>query len=140
VRPVGLMTRRGALRFVGPPLYSRRMGERVRLLGKTGGYTTRRDRAMDPVEPEAVDAETQERITEAAARSWPGLRALQQGERSDRPLARRIQAAQQQARSSGVDVHPQLRLVRLAMEHGRPIEHIERRMEAVEARLWPTRT
>jgi hypothetical protein len=112
--------------------------DRVRLLGKTSGYTERTDRAMDPVEPEAVDAETQRRISEDAARSWPGLRALQTGERASRPLHRRMENARAQARLSGVDVHPQLRLVKLAIENGRPIEHVERRMSAVEARLWPS--
>jgi hypothetical protein len=114
------------------------MTDPVRLLGKTSGYTERRDRAMDASEPEAVDAESQRRISEAAREGWPHLNALQTASRESRPLSARIRRIQSQARHLGVDVHPELRRVRLAMEGGRSPEHIERRVAAVEARLWPT--
>lgn len=114
------------------------MKDRVRLLAKTNGYTDRIERAMDRDEPEAVDPDSLAEITARSAATWPGIRALQSGERSARPLARRIQDVKAQARATGIDVHPQMRLVRLAMESGRPIEHVERRLRAVENRLWPT--
>ena len=92
---------------------------------------------MDPDEPEAIDPAALSEMVAKSAASWPGLRALQRGERSQKPLARRIADVKAQARATGVDVHPQMRLVKLAMENGRPIEHVERRLEAVENRLWP---
>lgn len=92
---------------------------------------------MDPEEPEAVDAETQRRITVAAAESWPSIRALQVEARESQSLGRRIERAKAQARHLGVDVHQPLRLCRLAIENGRSRAHVERRIEAVESLLWP---
>lgn len=115
------------------------MRDSVRLLAKTGGYTDRPSKAMDPSEPEAVAAEDQRRITEEAARSWPHLNALQRGERTAAPLDRRIARCKAQAKHLGVDVHGELRLVRLAVAGGRSQAHVERRIEVLEARLWPER-
>lgn len=110
----------------------------VRLLGKTGGYTDNPARAMDLDEPEAVDAEAQRRITAEAVANWPGLNALQAGERQAAPLDRRIERCRAQAKHLRVDVHGELRLVRLAISGGRSRAHVERRVEALESRLWPS--
>lgn len=112
------------------------MRDSVRLLGKTGGYTAEPSHALRE-EPEAVDRETQRRITLAAAESWPHLNALQQAERASAPLHRRIARAKAQARHAGVNVHNELRLVRLAIEGGRSYAHVDRRLSVVEERLWP---
>jgi hypothetical protein len=111
--------------------------DRPRLLAKGNGYTARSTRAMDPSEPEAVSAEDQRNITLQAARNWPHLSALHTAERTAQPMSRRLERIKAQARFAGVDVHNQLRQVRLAMEGGRSAAHIERRVEAIEQRLWP---
>jgi len=114
------------------------MKDEVRLLGRSGGYTSDPARAVDPrEEPEAVDRETQRRITLEAARSWPHLSALQQGARAADSLDRRLARCKAQAKHLGVDIHQPLRLVRLAIEGGRSTAHVERRLEAVETLLWP---
>lgn len=115
------------------------MRDEIRLLGKTGGYTDRPSRAMDRDEPEAVDRATQKHITAEAAKSWPQMNALQHGTRAAAPLDRRVERCRSQARHLGVDVHGELRLVRLAIAGGRPLEHVERRIEVLEQRLWPER-
>ncbi len=113
------------------------MKDPVRLLGKTGGYTATPGRALRE-EPEAVSRADQARITADAARSWPHLNALQAAERATAPLDRRIARIKAQAKHLRVDVHGELRLVRLAVEGGRSRAHVERRVEAVEAKLWPS--
>jgi hypothetical protein len=107
----------------------------VRLLGKTSGYTDNPARAM-PNEPEAVDRETQRRITLDAARNWPRLHTLQTEERREAPLHHRLQRVKSQARLAGIDVYQELRLTRLAIENGRPAAHVERRVQALEARVF----
>jgi hypothetical protein len=94
---------------------------------------------MDVREPEAVDAAAQERITRAAIEGWPHLDALQGAVRAARPISVRLDRIRAQARHLGVDVHPELRLVKLAIENGRSEAHIERRVAVVEAKLWPGR-
>jgi hypothetical protein len=112
--------------------------DEVRLLGRSGGYTDDPARAVDPRdEPEAVDRETQARITLAAAESWPQLTALHEGVRAEASLDQRIARCKRQAKHIGVDVHQPLRLARLAIEGGRSYAHVERRIEAVETLLWP---
>jgi len=111
------------------------MRDEVRLLGRSGGYTDDPARAM-PREAEAVDKATQARITLESARSWPGLQALQRGERTQQPIARRVTRALAQAKLAGTDVHKEHRLVRLAMQAGRTEAHIERRVQALEARVF----
>lgn len=113
------------------------MRDQVRLLGKTGGYTDNPARAFDRDEPEAVSRSDQARITKEAALSWPHLSALQEGARASQPLDRRLAACKAQARNLRVDVHGELRLVRLALEGGRSRAHVERRLEVLEERLWP---
>ncbi len=113
------------------------MKDQVRLLGRTGGYTDEPERALRE-EPEAVDRETQRRITAAAAESWPHLSALHEATRRIDPLSTRLARAQAQAKHLRVDVHNELRLVRLAIESGRSYAHVERRLSVVEERLWPT--
>lgn len=115
------------------------MRDEVRLLGKTGGYTDKPSRAMSPDEPEAVSREEQAWISLAAARSWPHLNALQTAERESKPLSTRLASARAQAKSLRLDVHREIRLVRLAIESGRSYAHVERRVEALEARVWPER-
>lgn len=110
----------------------------IRLLGKTGGYTDKPSRAMDVTEPEAVRPEDQARISEAAAQSWPHLNALHEGVRAERPFGERIARCKAQARHIGVDVHGELRLLRLTLNSGRSRASIERRLEVLEGRLWPS--
>lgn len=112
------------------------MRDQVRLLGKRGGYTSNPARAL-PEEPEAVDRETQQRFTLDAARNWPRLQALQTEERRETPLHHRLRRVQAQARLTGIDVHQELRLTRLAIENGRSAAHIERRVQVLEARVFP---
>lgn len=112
--------------------------DEVRLLAKGGGYTDNPARALDVrEEPEAVDREAQRRITAQAVAEWPHLNALQTGAREAVPLDRRIARCVAQAKHLRVDVHRELRLVRLAVGSGRPQAHVERRVEALESRLWP---
>lgn len=115
------------------------MRDEVRLLAKTGGYTDKPSRAMSPDEPEAVSREEQARITLAAAQQWPHLNALHEATRAADPLSVRLARAKAQAKSLRLDVHKQVRLVRLAIEGGRSAAHVERRVEALEARVWPER-
>jgi hypothetical protein len=110
--------------------------DEIRLLGRAGGYTDNPARALRE-EPEAVDRETQRRITLDAARSWPHLTALHEGVRAVDSLDRRLARCKAQAKHLGVDVHQPLRLARLAIEGGRSHAHVERRIEALETILWP---
>jgi len=110
--------------------------DEVRLLGRTSGYTSDPSRAL-PGEPEAVDRSTQQRFTLEAARNWPRLSSLQTQERREAPTHVRLQRAEAQARVSGIDVHRELRLTRLAIEAGRPAAHVERRLQVLEARVYP---
>lgn len=112
------------------------MKDAIRLLGRTGSYTDDPARALRE-EPEAVDRETQRRITLEAARSWPHLSALHEADRRSGSLSTRLARAQAQAKHLRVDVHSELRLVRLAIESGRSYAHVERRLSVVEERLWP---
>lgn len=116
------------------------MTDTVRLLGKTGGYTDKPSRAMDPAEPEAVAPSDLAKITAASAASWPHLNALQVGARAAAPISTRIERCRQQARHLGVDVHGELRLIRLTIANGRSAASVERRVEVLENRLWPTAT
>lgn len=116
------------------------MHDEVRLLGKTGGYTDRPSRAMNPDEPEAVSRDEQARITLAAAKAWPHLDVLQRGARASAPLSVRLARATAQAKSLRLDVHKELRLARLAIEGGRSYAHVERRVEVLEQRVWPPRS
>jgi hypothetical protein len=113
--------------------------DEVRLLGKAGGYTDSPGRAMDRDEPEAVSRQDQARITAEAVRNWPHLNALQTGARTAQPLDRRLARCVAQAKNLRVDVHGELRLVRLALQGGRSRAHVERRLEVLEGRLWPER-
>lgn len=109
-------------------------------MAKTGGYTDNPARAMDADEPEAVSAEDQRRISAEAKQLWPHLNALQAGTRAAAPLHKRIERAAAQAKHLRVDVHNELRLVRLALQGGRSHAHVERRVEVLEQRLWPPMT
>lgn len=113
------------------------VSDEVRLLGKTGGYTDKPSRALDTAEPEAVSRDYQRQLSREAAESWPQLDALHTAERSAKPLDRRVADCKQQAKHLGVDVHQELRLIKLTLRSGRPREHVERRVEALEHRLWP---
>jgi hypothetical protein len=110
--------------------------DEIRLLGRTGSYTDDPARAL-PDEPEAVDRASQARITLDAARSWPHLTALHEGVRAADSFDRRLRRCVAQAKHLGVDVHQPLRLARLAIEGGRSRAAVERRIEVIEARLWP---
>lgn len=115
--------------------------DELRLLGKSGGYTHKSTHALrvdGALEPEAVDAETQRRITKAAAEGWPHLDALHRGERESKPLATRIAHAKAQAKHLRVDVYQPLRLLEMAMLGGRSHAHIERRVQALEATVFPS--
>jgi hypothetical protein len=111
--------------------------DEVRLLGKTGGYTDNPVRALDRDEPEAVSRADQARITAEAVASWPHMNALHEGARTSQPLDRRLARCVAQAKHLRVDVHGELRLVRLALQGGRSRAHVERRLEVLEERLWP---
>lgn len=113
------------------------MADRVRLLGKTGGYTDKSYRAMDATEPEAVDAETQARISKEAKQSQSQREVLHVAERTVQPLDKRIALAKAQAKFLGLNVHQHVRLCRLAIEGGRSREAVERRVEALERAVWP---
>jgi len=67
------------------------------------------------------------------------MNALQAGARGAQPLNVRLARCKAQAKHLRVDVHQPLRLARLALENGRSYAHVERRIEAVEALLWPDR-
>lgn len=67
--------------------------EEPRLLGRTGGYVNHPTRALRD-EPEAVDARTQERLTELGAARWEAHNAERENERTARSLAIRIKDAQ----------------------------------------------
>lgn len=111
------------------------MRDRVRLLGKKGGYTDNPARALAE-EPEAVDRDTQDRFTLEAARNWPGLLALQAEVRSEEPLHYRLRRVQDAARTAGIDVHREVRLARLALQAGRSVAHVERRVQVLETRVY----
>ena len=111
------------------------MRDPIRLLGRSSGYTSNPARAL-PDEPEAVDRQTQQRLTLEAARNWPHLHALQTGERREAPLHRRIARVQAQARLTGINIYQEVRLARLAIEAGRSNAHIERRVQALENRVF----
>lgn len=117
--------------------YAASMPEEVRLLGKRGGYTEKPWKAMDPAEPEAVSSEDQARITAEAARDWPHLNALHTAVRESNTLDDRLRRARAEAKSLRLDVHKELRLVRLAIEGGRSRGHVEQRIAALENRVWP---
>ena len=112
--------------------------DEVRLLGRRAGYTSDPARAL-PGEPEAVDRDTQQRITLAAARDWPHLDALQRGERASKPIVTRLRRIEAQARLTGIDVRPQLHTARLKIEQGRHPAHVERYVTALENRVFPRR-
>jgi hypothetical protein len=113
------------------------MPDEVRLLGKRGGYTDDPAKAMDRAEPEAVSREDQRRITAAAARDWPHLNVLHTAVREADTLDNRLRRARAEAKSQRLDVHRELRLVRLAIEGGRSRGHVEQRIAALENRVWP---
>lgn len=118
------------------------MDDELRLLGRTGGYTDKSTKAMrsgGELEPEAVDAETQRRITLAAAQNWPHLDALQRGERRAKPLHKRLEQAKAQAKHLRIDVHRPVQLIEFALKGGRSHAHVERRIEALEAKVFPDR-
>lgn len=106
------------------------------MLAKNGGYTDKPSRAMDPAEPEAVPAEDQARISRQAAASWPHLTALHEATRASQPLDQRLSKCRAQAKHLGVDAHRELRLVKLAISSGRPREHVEQRIAALEGKLF----
>jgi hypothetical protein len=137
VSPVAPWSSRTATLPPLPGLPSAYVADEVRLLGKTGGYTDKPSRALDPQEPEAVSREDQRRITADAARSWPHLSALHTAERSSLPLDRRIAQCKAQARHLGVDVHNELRLIKLTVSNGRSRAAVEHRVSVLERRLWP---
>jgi hypothetical protein len=64
---------------------------------------------------------------------------LHAGDRAARPLAVRLAHAEAQARLKRINVVPELRLARLAMQSGRSAAHVERRLEVVERRVFPQR-
>ena len=113
------------------------MRDEVRLLGKRGGYTDDPAKAMDRSEPEAVSREDQKRITAEAARDWPHLNVLHTAVREADPIDARLRRARAEAKSQRLDVHREERLVKLAIQGGRSRQHIERRVAALENRVWP---
>lgn len=67
--------------------------EPPRLLGRTGGYVT--DPAMAlPDEPEAVDASTQDRLSELGTLRWQHFNAQRENEKLARSLSIRLRDAQ----------------------------------------------
>lgn len=115
-------------------------GDKVRLLGRTGGYTDKATKALSSgaePEPEAVDADTQKRISLAAARNWPHLNALQRGAREAKPLHVRLRNAKAQAKSLRIDVHRPVQLIEYAIRGGRSHAHVEQRIKALEATVFP---
>jgi hypothetical protein len=116
----------------------------VRLLNKSGttggrgnGYTDRLGRAMDAHEPEAVSREHQDALSDRAHRNAAQARQEQRLAMSGNRLDARIATAIATARHRRVDIHPELRLVRLAIQGGRSEAAISRRVDVIERKLWP---
>jgi hypothetical protein len=118
------------------------VSDEVRLLGKTGGYTEKPTHALrvtGEVEPEAVDRQTQRRITAEAVRDWPHMNALQTASRESRPLHQRIANVKAQAKHARIDVYQPMRLLENAVMAGRSHAHVERRVEVLESLVFPQR-
>ncbi|HWK25369.1 MAG TPA: hypothetical protein VNS09_02345 [Solirubrobacter sp.] len=112
----------------------------VRLLGRTGSYTDRFAYALRSgavLEPEAVDAATQARLSDRAATDRSNQRTLTRADLAKSPPAVRLARCKAQAKATKVDAHRELRMVRLAIDGGRSAEHIARRLACLERRLWP---
>lgn len=114
----------------------------VRLLGRSGSYTTDPARALRSgpvIEPEAVDRATQEHFTRAAHRAQAQAREVKRTEQAVmNGWARRIALCKAQAKHTGQDIRQPLRLLRLTMEGGRSDAAIEQRLRALERTCWPS--
>jgi hypothetical protein len=115
--------------------------DEVRLLGKTGSYTHDPSRALrsgGDVEPEAVPRDVQDRFTDAAHRDAAVLREQQVATRASvNGFGSRIALAKAEAKLRGVDVHSELRMVRLVVQGGRSERQVERAVTKLERRVWP---
>jgi hypothetical protein len=89
------------------------------------------------VEPEAVDRATLALLAERAAAERSQRRIATRADLAQATPSVRLARCKAQARASRVDVHRELRMVRLAIEGGRSAEHIARRLACLERRLWP---
>lgn len=91
--------------------------DQFRLLGKTGGYVSSPSKAMDDDPGEAVDKETQDKLTELGTLRWRRENAERDHERTKRSLRVRINDALKR------DDVAALRRLRVEMER------VERRIE-----------
>jgi len=113
--------------------------DEVRLLSRGGTYTDDPGRALRDgalVEPEAVDAATQDRYSNAAHREQEQTRTLTRAALADAPLHVRIARCEAHAKAMKIDVHQPVRLLRLAVLNGRSTAHVSRRIDALEARVF----
>lgn len=118
-----------------PPRYDEPL-----FLGRSGGLTRNPAQAMRTdrrIEPEPVVGEDLERFAQAARRDQAVARELTLAALAAAPLDSRIARCRAQAKALSVDVHGELRLVRLAVRNGRSRDHVSRRLAVLEARLWP---
>ena len=114
--------------------------DRPLFLSRGGAYTTDPARALrdgQRIEVEAVDLATLARLADRAALNRRNQRITTRADLARAPLAVRLARCKAMAKTTGVDVHNQLRLARLALEGGRSVEHVSRRVAAIEARSWP---
>lgn len=98
-------------------------GDQVRLFSRSGGYVTAPVeanpddpdvlRGADFHEPEAVDEETQEQLTELGTLRWRQEHALRESERATVALHERLAALERETKRPGApDLSKQMRVVR----------------------------
>lgn len=116
------------------------VADAVRLLARVAGYTSDPRRAVVR-EPEAVDRDTQDRITGAAHRVDTVHGMMRAGERRQLSHHERLNRARAQARISGVDIRPQIYAAKMKIDAGRSHAHIDRYIAtAIERRVFPDRS
>jgi len=84
-----------------------------------------------------VPLEVQEAISNAAHRQQAQARQAARLAMNGNRLDHRIRTAIATARHLRVDIHRELRLVRLAIQGGRSEAAISRRVDVIERKLWP---
>jgi hypothetical protein len=114
--------------------------DEIRLLGRFGGFTDRFAYALRSgavIEPEVISAEFERTLAARAANDRAAARALTRADLAAASAGVRLARCKAMARAKKVDVHRELRLIRLAVEGGRKPEHIAKRLAVLERRLWP---
>lgn len=114
-----------------------RHGDYLAPTGSGTDYVTSAHRAIDPLP--AVESHVLEDLILQARRRDRLLDAERRIVRAQQLPAARLARAHAQARVNGVDVRNEIRLARLAIEAGRKLAHVERRLWAVERRVYPER-